>query len=73
LSEEEKAEVKRLYKSANLVMAHGRKAVMALVARGVGPDTAARMLQRYCRNEEDFLRGILVAEVQYARTKRFWD
>jgi ATP-dependent Lhr-like helicase len=73
LSEEEKAEVKRLYKSASLVMANGRRAVMALVARGVGPDTAARMLLRQYGSEEDFLREVLAAEVQYARTKRFWD
>jgi len=72
-TEEEKDAVKRLYKSANLVMAHGKKAVLALVARGVGPDTAARLLQRYNVNEEDFLRDLLAAEVLYARTKRFWD
>ena len=72
-TEEEKDVVKRLYKSANLVMAHGKKAVLALVARGVGPDTAARLLQRYYLSEEDFLRDLLSAEVLYARTKRFWD
>jgi len=72
-SEKEKNTIKKLRKSANLVMAHGRKALMTLVARGVGPDTAARLLQRYYRNEEEFLRDILVAEVLYARTKRFWD
>jgi ATP-dependent Lhr-like helicase len=70
---EEKEAVKRLYKTASLVMAHGRKAVLALVARGVGPDTAARLLQRYHLKEEEFLRDLLAAEVLYARTKRFWD
>ncbi|HDP96895.1 MAG TPA: DEAD/DEAH box helicase [Euryarchaeota archaeon] len=73
LSQEEKNVLRRLYKSANLINAHGRKALMALVARGVGPDTAARLLQRYYRNEEEYLRDILTAEVQYAKTKRFWD
>jgi ATP-dependent Lhr-like helicase len=73
LSTSEKREVKRLYTNASLVMAHGRKAVMALVARGVGPDVAGRILRRYHQEERDFLRDILEAEVNYARTKRFWD
>ena len=72
-NEEEKKELKRIYKNANLVMAHGRKAVMALVGRGVGPDTAARILARYQTEEDEFLRDILAAEITYARTKRFWD
>jgi len=54
-------------------MAHGRKAVMALMARGVGEDTAARILRGYHETEQDFLRDVLAAEVTYARTKRFWD
>jgi ATP-dependent Lhr-like helicase len=72
-SEEEKKELKRIYKNANLVMANGKKAVMALVGRGVGPDTAARILAKNSMDEEELLRDILAAEVNYARTKRFWD
>jgi ATP-dependent Lhr-like helicase len=71
--DEETRLLKKLYKNANLVMAHGRKAVMALVARGVGPDTAGRILARYHLEEYEFLKDILEAEVSYARTKRFWD
>jgi len=72
-SEEERRTMKRIYKNANLVMAHGRKAVLALVGRGLGPDTAARVLARYHLEEDEFLRDILAAEISYARTKRFWD
>ena len=72
-TEEQKRELRKIYKNANLVMAHGKKAVIALVGRGVGPDTAARILARYSESDEEFLRDILVAEVTYARTKRFWD
>ncbi|MGB2826410.1 MAG: ATP-dependent helicase, partial [Thermoplasmata archaeon] len=72
-SDEETRLLKKMYKNANLVMAHGRKAVMALVARGVGPDTAGRILARYHLEEYEFLKDILEAEVSYARTKRFWD
>ena len=72
-TDEERKELRRIYKNANLVMAHGKKAVIALVGRGVGPDTAARILARYSAEDEEFLRDILTAEVTYARTKRFWD
>ena len=72
-SEEQKRELKRIYKNANLVMAHGKKAVVALVGRGVGPDSAARILARVQTEQDEFLRDILAAEVMYARTKKFWD
>ncbi len=70
---ESRAKAKRLFTNASLVMAHGRKAVLALMARGVGEDTAARILRGYHESEEDFLREVLAAEITYARTKRFWD
>lgn len=70
---ESRAFAKRLFTNASLVMAHGRKAVLALMARGVGEDTAARILRSYHETETDFLRDILAAEITYARTKRFWD
>ena len=72
-NEEQKKEFKRIYKNANLVMAHGKKAVITLVGRGVGPDTAARILARVQMEEVEFLRDILAAEIVYARTKKFWD
>ena len=72
-SEDEMKVLKRIYKNANLVTAHGRKAAMALVGRGIGPDTAGRILARYHVEEYEFLKDILEAEVNYARTKRFWD
>ncbi|OGS47660.1 MAG: hypothetical protein A3K66_02475 [Euryarchaeota archaeon RBG_16_67_27] len=70
---ESRALAKRLFTSASLVMAHGRKAVLALMGRGIGEETAARILRGHHETELDFLREVLAAEVQYARTKRFWD
>ncbi len=70
---ESRALAKRLFTNASLVMAHGRKALLALMGRGVGEETAARILRGYHETEEDFLRDVLSAEVTYARTKRFWD
>ncbi|MFQ5909984.1 MAG: helicase, partial [Thermoplasmata archaeon] len=73
LTAEERKDAKRIQTSANLVKAHGKKAVLALMARGVGSANAAKILRRFHETEEDFLRDILSAEVTYARTRRFWD
>lgn len=70
---EERREIQRLYTNASLVKSHGRRAVLALMARGVGPDVAGRILRGFHEDEADFLRSILEAEITYARTKRFWD
>jgi ATP-dependent Lhr-like helicase len=70
---EEKKAIKKMMKSANLVMTHGRKAVLALAARGVGPDTASKILAMPHEDEDDFLAAVLSAEVTFARTKKFWD
>jgi ATP-dependent Lhr-like helicase len=72
-TEEEARAVKRLRKNANLVMSHGKRAVTALAARGIGPDKAARILAKQHLDDIEFLREILKAEITYARTKRFWD
>jgi ATP-dependent Lhr-like helicase len=63
----------QLQLSANLILAHGKRAVLALVGRGIGPNTAARILARPYESELEFLRAVLRAEINYARTRRFWD
>ena len=78
---EEDKEVKRLHKNASLVLNYGKTALLALMGRGIGPDTAARILRRYNKTELEksdelqirFLRDILKAELNYARTRGFWD
>jgi len=73
LNKDEKKAVKKIMKSANLVKSHGKKAILALAARGVGPDKAAKMLAHAHDDEDEYLSEILNAEVTYARTRRFWD
>jgi ATP-dependent Lhr-like helicase len=65
--------VERAYRSASLVQSHGKQAVIALAARGVGPQTAARIIAKLREDEADFYRDILEQERQYARTQSFWD
>lgn len=73
ISKEERREIRRIYTNANLVMTYGKRAILALMARGIGPTTAARILRKAHSDENSFLKDILEAEVTYARTKRFWD
>ncbi len=63
----------RLYRIASLVQSHGRAAIVALAGRGVGPQTAARIINNHREDEREFYRDILEAERQYARTRSFWD
>jgi ATP-dependent Lhr-like helicase len=71
--EESEKQARRAYQSANLVQSHGKQAIVALAARGVGPHNAARIISKLRENEEDFYRDIISQEKQYARTKSFWD
>ncbi|MEF8785711.1 MAG: DEAD/DEAH box helicase [Haloarculaceae archaeon] len=70
--EEEKA-TERAYRTASLVQSHGKRAVVALAARGVGPQNAARIINKLREDEDDFYRDILSREREYARTRSFWE
>jgi len=71
--DEQETLTRKANRSANLVQAHGKQAVIALAARGVGPHNAARIIGKLRENEDDFYRDILTQERQYARTKSFWE
>ena len=71
LSEEEKKLAEEMAKSARLYLTYGRKAVIALAGRGVGPSTAIRILNR-AKTEEELMELILEAEKTYIRTRVFW-
>jgi hypothetical protein len=44
-----------------------------LVARGIGPDTAVRILQKVSDMDAPaFWREVLLAELNFARTHAFW-
>jgi len=63
----------RAWKSAGLVQNNGKKAVIVLASRGVGPTVATRILRKYVRKDSDFYKEILKAEREYQRTRSFWD
>jgi ATP-dependent Lhr-like helicase len=70
---EEEKRTRRAHRNASIVQSHGKRAVIALRGRGVGPQNAARIINRHREDEADFYRDILEREREYARTKAFWD
>ncbi|MCA1812185.1 MAG: DEAD/DEAH box helicase, partial [Halobacteriales archaeon] len=70
---EQAGERERLLRNGALVASFGALACRCLVARGVGPDTAARILQKVADPANPaFWRELLQAELTFARTHAFW-
>ena len=69
---EQETMTERAYRAGSLVQTHGKEAVVALAARGVGPHNAARIINRLREDEDEFYRDILRQEREYARTQSFW-
>jgi ATP-dependent helicase Lhr and Lhr-like helicase len=68
---EERAVEQRLMKNANIVLSSGKKAIIALSARGVGPENASRILATLTDGDA-FYREILKAERSFIQTHRYW-
>jgi len=60
-------------RTADLVLSHGKRALIAFQVKGVGPETAFRILSKMHPKEDDFYHELLQAKIQYLRTKPFWD
>jgi ATP-dependent Lhr-like helicase len=71
--EEQERRTERAHRAASLVQTHGKQAVIALAARGVGPHNAARIINKLREDEDEFYRDVLRQEREYARTQSFWD
>ncbi len=72
LKKDEERAYKRVRRTADLVITYGKRAVVTLSGRGIGPETAARILSKLPKNEEALLRAIFEAEKQFSRTKKYW-
>ncbi len=57
--------------SGSLVITYGPDAAKVMAGRGIGVATAKRVLAKQSK-DEDLLKGILDAERQYAKNRRFW-
>ncbi len=73
VSSDEAADRNRMIKNAEIVQNRGQEAILCLMGRGIGEATAQRILRKVPRNNRDkLLKTIHLAEVEYARTRRFW-
>jgi ATP-dependent Lhr-like helicase len=72
LTDEEEEKLRRIKRTADMTISYGKKAVVAMAGRGVGPETAKRILARMYRNEDEFYKEILRAEREFIKNKRFW-
>jgi len=64
---------KKLSKSASLARSYGERAAMVIAGRGIGPESAGRILRKQLRDESDLVKAIIESEITYARTRQFWD
>ena len=63
----------RMVKNASLVNNRGMEAILCMMGRGIGEATAQRILIKVTQGDESrLLEAIHHAELEYARTRRFW-
>jgi ATP-dependent Lhr-like helicase len=73
LAEEELKELTQARRKADLVLSYGKKAITALEVKGVGPETAFRILGKMHSKEEEFYMDLLKAKIQYLKTRQYWE
>ena len=67
-----KKKISAMHAVASMVSTYGMRAVIALSAFGVGPETAARILGRMHKSEDDFFYDLLAAQKTFIRTRQYW-
>ena len=72
LGGEERAELAKARRGADLVLSYGKKAVVAQSVYGIGPQTASRILAEMHDDEEAFYRDLLEAKIRFVTTRQFW-
>lgn len=50
-----------------------QKALIAPQVRGIGPETAFRILGKMHYDEDEFYMDLLKAKIQYLRTQPYWE
>ncbi len=64
-------ELKYVRETSELIAIYGRKALMILAGKGIGPEKAKKILFK-ASSEEEMLQLLIEAEKEYMRTRRFW-
>jgi len=70
---DEKADKEELEYRANLTLAYGKRAIIALSVFGVGAKTADRILRKLHRDEFGFWIDLIEAQKTFLKTRKYWD
>src|SRR2546426_916646 len=73
LDENEQKALTKARRSADLVIAYGRRAVIAQSVYGIGPQTASRVLSKMHESDEEFYKDLLEAKLQFIATRPYWN
>jgi ATP-dependent Lhr-like helicase len=73
LTPEELDQLAHARRTADLVLSYGKKALIAFQVKGVGPETAFRILGKMHPSEDDFYMDLLKAKIQFLRTRPYWE
>jgi ATP-dependent helicase Lhr and Lhr-like helicase len=73
LDENEQKVLTRARRSADLVIAYGRRAVIAQSVYGIGPQTASRVLSKMHEDDNEFYNDLLEAKLQFITTRPYWN
>jgi ATP-dependent Lhr-like helicase len=57
---------------ADLLAIYGGKGAMALSVRGIGPQTASRILSKMHDDDDEFIADLVRASGRYEATKQYW-
>ena len=73
VASKDKADLDRMNRCAEAIKRRGIEAVLCLMGRGIGETTTTRLLRSTAPGDrQSLLEAIHLAEVNYARTRRFW-
>jgi ATP-dependent Lhr-like helicase len=73
LDENEQKALTRARRSADLVIAYGKRAIIAQSVYGIGPQTASRVLSKMHETNDEFYRDLLEAKLQFITTRPYWN
>jgi ATP-dependent Lhr-like helicase len=73
LDENEQKALTKARRSADLVIAYGRRAIVAQSVYGIGPQTASRVLSKMHEDDDEFYKDLLEAKLQFITTRPYWN
>jgi len=73
LTPDELEQLTHARRTADLILSYGTKALISLQVRGIGPETAFRILGKMHYDEDEFYMDLLKAKIQYLRTRPYWE